>query len=111
MIFVVDDDDRIRSATAAAIRAMGHDVREFSDGPAALAALQDGRPDLLVTDVLMPGMKGTELAAKAGVARVLFISGDIGNTAAHEFGGHELLAKPFTAFALNAAVSRTLSAT
>lgn len=113
MIFVVDDDPRIRSATAGALKSFGYDVREFEDGMAAMRAMAETVPDLLITDVLMPGMRGTELAAAAkkshGVVRILFISGDIGDTAAHEFGGHELLAKPFTAAALKTATLRALT--
>lgn len=113
MIYVVDDDPRIRSATASALRAQGHDVQEFEGGPAALAAMAEAAPDLLITDVLMPDMKGTELAARAkadhGVSRILFISGDIGDTGIEAFDGHEVLAKPFTALDLTARVAQTIT--
>jgi CheY-like chemotaxis protein len=113
VIFVVDDDPRIRLATASALRGLGHDVTEFDNGPAALAAMAASVPDLLVTDVLMPDMRGTELAARAkakhGLNRIVFMSGDIGDTASDAFDGHELLAKPFTALDLKAAVARALT--
>ncbi len=112
MIFVVDDDPRIRASTAAALRGVGNEVQEFDCGPAALDAMVSVVPSLLVTDVLMPDMKGTELAALAvadfGVDRILFISGDIGDTAPEEFQGFEVLAKPFTAHGLKLAVERAL---
>jgi CheY-like chemotaxis protein len=111
VIFVVDDDPRIRAATAAALRDMGHDVTEFGGGSAALEAMAIGAPDVLVTDVLMPDMTGTELAARAeaafGVSKILFISGDVGDTPLSDFGAHELLSKPFTAQALQQALLRT----
>ncbi len=112
MIFIVDDDPRIRSATAKALRDFGYEVSEFADGPAAIAAMEAATPHLLVTDVLMPEMRGTELAARAksehGLNRVVFMSGDIGDTKPEAFDGHELLAKPFTLFDLKAAVARAL---
>ena len=66
MIFVVDDDPRIRQLTAEALRLSGHEVRSFSGGREALAAIEDA-PDLklLVTDVLMPGMDGPALVRAA----------------------------------------------
>lgn len=113
MIFVVDDDPRIRSATANALRSFGHSVSEFEDGPSAMAAMRDAAPDLLVTDVLMPKMRGTELAARAkaehGLTRAIFMSGDVGDTKPEAFGDHELLAKPFTLLDLKAAVDRALT--
>jgi CheY-like chemotaxis protein len=112
VIFIVDDDPRIRTSTAAALRSFGHDVQEFEGGPGALEAMASAVPDVLVTDVLMPDMKGPDLAARAvadfGVERVVFISGDIGDTPAEAFRGFEVLAKPFTAHALKLAVERVL---
>lgn len=113
MIFVVDDDPRIRSATASALRNAGYEVREFEDGLPALAAMEGDAPDLVISDVLMPGMNGTVFVARAKLThstlRVLFMSGDIGDTDPRDFGGHELLTKPFTKSALLEAVSRALA--
>jgi CheY-like chemotaxis protein len=113
VIFVVDDDPRIRAATAFALRESGYRVQEFDCGESALEAMAVQAPDLLVTDVLMPHMKGTELAARAksghGIKRILFISGDVGDTAPDEFDGHELLQKPFTVAILTDAVARQLA--
>ncbi len=39
----------------------GHEVSEAPDGLAALKAIQDSRPQLVVTDMMMPGMDGVEL--------------------------------------------------
>jgi CheY-like chemotaxis protein len=113
MIFVVDDDNRIRAATASALRAMGHDVLDFDSGATALAAIAKGdQPDILVTDVLMPGLKGTALAraAKQSIPglRVLFMSGDVGDTQVEEFDGHDLLTKPFTLSSLAAALGQLI---
>ncbi|MBV8613282.1 MAG: response regulator, partial [Acetobacteraceae bacterium] len=65
--------------------------------------------DLLVTDVIMPGMDGPALAAHVRAERpglpVLFITGHPG---AHMLDGEAVLAKPFTARELSEAVARAL---
>jgi CheY-like chemotaxis protein len=110
VILVVDDDPRILAMTKGALIDEGYAVIACDDGAAALAALAE-HPEitLLLSDVLMPSIKGTELARQAKLIRpalrVLFMSGDVGDTAPAEFGGHALLAKPFTAAALRAAVA------
>lgn len=111
-ILVVDDDPRIRAMTAAALVAHGHDVIEAESGDAALARLE-ADTQLLVSDVLMPGMRGPDLAraarARLPQLRVLFISGDVGDTPRAAFDGAPLLAKPFTAAALAEAVVQVMA--
>jgi PAS domain S-box-containing protein len=80
-ILVVEDDGHVRNHAIASLESLGYRVSVASDGREALALLQGGaRPDLLFTDVVMPGgVSGWELAAQARViapdVRVLFTSG------------------------------------
>ena len=60
-ILVVEDDDVVRESMVSSLEALGHTVRQAPDGETALRALRDERPDLLITDYLMPGMTGAEL--------------------------------------------------
>lgn len=62
-ILVVDDDSAIRQSLAAAFLDAGYSVRLAVDGPSALAVLSDFKPDVLLTDLTMPGMGGRELLA------------------------------------------------
>jgi len=70
-VLVVDDDDLVRAYVRAAIRDLGYDVIEASDGPQALGLLRDSAHiDLLFTDISMPGgVSGVELAAAARAMR------------------------------------------
>lgn len=61
-IWIVDDDSSIRWVLARALRADGFEVDDFDNAEAALNALESGQPDVLMTDIRMPGMSGLELA-------------------------------------------------
>ncbi|ODP38842.1 hypothetical protein BFL28_12980 [Sphingomonas turrisvirgatae] len=60
---LVDDEQAVRASTADMLAEFGFQVQEATSGETALALVADGlMPDLLVTDHLMPGMTGVELA-------------------------------------------------
>ncbi len=104
-ILLVEDSDVVRSYTAEILRMGGYDVLEAASGEEALRIAEErGRPiDLLVTDVVMPGVNGGEVAARIGASRpglkVLFVSGypedTIGKKRLIEEGA-PFLGKPFT---------------
>jgi two-component system cell cycle sensor histidine kinase/response regulator CckA len=78
-MLLCDDDPLVRRTVERVLRAGGYTVRAVDGPAAALAVLAGGPVDLLVTDVLMPGMTGVELAARARQQypdlKVIFISG------------------------------------
>ncbi len=80
-ILVVDDDEPVRRVMARYLRKAGFQVLEASDGLVAQQVMRRHRGviDLLVTDVMMPRMKGTELAGWAAAhrpdTRILLVSG------------------------------------
>jgi two-component system, OmpR family, response regulator MtrA len=59
-IVVADDDEDIRDLVVLKLRSSGHDVTAVGDGAAAVEAARSGAPDLVVLDVMMPGMSGIE---------------------------------------------------
>ena len=79
VVLLVDDEEVIRTTTAQMLADMGYTVVEATTAKEALSHLNDSRVDLVITDHLMPGMSGTELAREAQARRpdlpVLIISG------------------------------------
>ena len=100
-VLVVDDDPAVRTTAVAVLRDLGYDVREASGGIEALDLLRrDGDIEVLLTDVVMPGMNGAELARLAPGVRphltILFMSGyadpdEVTGALRH----HRLVRKPF----------------
>jgi CheY-like chemotaxis protein len=98
IVLLVEDEPAVRGLFAMCLRKDGYFVVEASNGAEALAVVeQTGRVDLVVTDVVMPIMKGTELAQrlreKFPSLRFIFVSGYVVHD---ELGPNaELLQKPF----------------
>jgi CheY-like chemotaxis protein len=63
IVLVVDDDSAIREYVGDILMFEGHTVRAVADGPSALAAIAEERPDCVLLDVMMPGMSGHEVLA------------------------------------------------
>lgn len=59
-ILVVDDEENILNLVAAYLKKEGYEVLTAATGPAALEALRRSKPDLLVLDVMLPGLDGLE---------------------------------------------------
>lgn len=111
MIFVVDDQEEVRSYTSEVLDQLGYTVRAFEGADPALQAMKE-QPWLLITDVIMPGIAGSELArlAQEKFPRlpVLFLSGYPGPEQ-ESTAGHSFLAKPFTPAQLASAVSKAVN--
>ena len=78
-ILLAEDDDSLRGFLARALEKAGYEVRSCADGDAAIEALDDGPYDLLLTDIVMPGVDGIEVAREAAhrqpAVRIMFITG------------------------------------
>lgn len=60
-IFVADDDPVLLRGLDVALSGRGYEVRTAPDGPALLSMMETQRPDLLLLDIMMPGMSGLEV--------------------------------------------------
>jgi CheY-like chemotaxis protein len=108
-VLVIDDDPDVRAFICASLADFGYAVREAADGSAGLKAFAEKRPDLVIVDYAMPGLSGSEVAARmlrdvAGQP-ILFVSGYNETEAIRAAAPDaQLLAKPFRPDALDAAV-------
>ena len=80
-ILLVEDEDVVRDLTRRVLERQGYTVLACADGmqAVALAELNDRRIDLLLTDVVMPGMRGYDVAKRVArtrpAIRILYMSG------------------------------------
>jgi two-component system cell cycle response regulator CpdR len=78
-ILLAEDDDQMRAFLTRGLRRAGHAVDAVGDGETALERSQDTDYDLLLADVVMPGIDGIELARRVSTRqpgiRVMFITG------------------------------------
>lgn len=77
-VLVVDDEENIRQLLSVSLKFQGYEVETAADGPAALDRCRIAKPDVLVLDVMMPGMDGfgllRRLRADGVEAPALFLS-------------------------------------
>ena len=69
-ILVVDDEVPIAEAVRARLASEGYHVRVAHDGPEALRASAEERPDLVVLDLMLPGMDGLEVCREMQTRRL-----------------------------------------
>ena len=60
-ILIIDDNEHVRTVTRLMLVSAGYDAQEASSSQAALAYLRQQSADVIVTDIVMPGMEGLEL--------------------------------------------------
>src|SRR5215471_15251705 len=101
-VWLVDDDASIRWVLERALRNDGMAPRAFEAAEPALDALRRDAPDVLITDIRMPGASGLELLRRIRDARpelpviVMTAHSDLGSAvSAYESGAFEYLPKPF----------------
>ena len=118
-VLLVDDETFVRNVTRRMLERHGYRVVEAEGGPQALALLDDPSAefDVLLTDLVMPGVHGRQLIARCGELRpsvpVVCMTGFAGERGdLHQYGSNlvEVLFKPFTAEGLARAIAAALAA-
>jgi two-component system OmpR family response regulator len=101
-ILVADDDPHIRSVLCFALGRDGFATVEAADGAAALAAIEREKPDLVLLDIVMPEMDGTEVCRRlrrSSTLPVIFLSSrdeEMDRVLGLELGGDDYVTKPFS---------------
>ena len=113
-ILVVDDDAAIRDSMRVVLEHVNHKVILAENGDEAVQSYLSARPDIVITDLLLPGKSGIEVVREIRridpKARVIAMSGE--STEAHlstlnkDLGALELLTKPFRVAQLLALIER-----
>lgn len=122
-ILVVDDERTIREVVRRYLELEGYAVTEAETGPQALGILQETQPDLIVLDIMLPGMDGLAITRKLrnpadyapmslnGDVPIIFLTArtdEIDRITGFEVGGDDYLVKPFSPRELVARVKAVL---
>jgi len=102
LVLVVDDDARLREFLRVNLEIEGYSVREAESAEQALQAIEDQAPDLVLLDVVMPGVDGWQmlqrLQERHGSIPVIMFSGQVDERSAEqatERGARGFVGKPF----------------
>jgi len=104
VVLIVDDDERMREYVRVNLEMEGYTVREAGDGEEGLQVLEESTPDLVLLDVMMPGVDGWEMLRRVqerhgvGTIPVIMFSGKVEEPAAEEAakrGAQGFIGKPF----------------
>lgn len=105
-VLVVDDDPTVREVVVSYLRAHGHQVEECDDGAEALRRLTDAPPDLVVLDLMLPGLDGLEVCrrlralpdarAEVPVVMLTALTESEDRIAGLEVGADDYVTKPFS---------------
>lgn len=116
-ILVVEDEPRLRELLRLYLEREGHVVTDVGDGPSAIATFDEAGADLVILDLMLPGMQGEavlEVLRSAGDVPVLITSAkrsDAERIAGLRLGADDYLAKPFNPHELTARVAAILRRT
>ena len=114
-IFIVDDDADFIDLQSTLLEAAGHEVGHETSSLDALARIKSERPDVIVIDIMMPGMDGLELCKRLrsddelGEARIIVVSAkayEFDRRRATKFGADGFIVKPIVPATFGAEVER-----
>ena len=120
MIWCVDDDNTIREIEVYTLEQTGYRARGFSDGISMLEALKQEIPELIILDIMMPGMDGIEvlrsLRSESKYKNIPVIMATAKGTEMDKIGGlnsgaDDYLVKPFGVMEMVARVKAVLRRT
>lgn len=101
-VLVVDDEANIRELVTVYLTAAGFDVLTAEDGPAGLELARGSSPDLVVLDIMLPGLDGTQLCrairetSRVPIVMLTARDTDLDKVALLEAGADDYVTKPFS---------------
>jgi two-component system response regulator RegX3 len=101
-IIVVDDEPALRDALAYTLRSEGYEVTALADGEAALGLVDANPPDVVVLDLMLPGLSGVEVCRRlrdAGDIPILMLTArdaEVDRVLGLEAGADDYVTKPFS---------------
>lgn len=113
-LLIVDDDDEIRKVTGIYLENEGYEVLKAESGEQALKLISENSIDLVILDIMMPGMDGIETCMKIrenNIMPIIFLSAkseDLDKIHGLASGADDYIAKPFNAMELIARVKSQL---
>jgi DNA-binding response OmpR family regulator len=120
-VLLVDDDEEIIASMKIALESRGYQVLTANDGNAGLALVERDRPDLMITDMMMPKRSGFLVLEKLrtsddtnkNVMKVIMVTGNEGNRHkeyAQQLGVDDYIRKPFAMERLIESVEKLIGA-
>lgn len=113
-VLIVEDEDSLADPLAFLLRKEGFEATIVNDGPAALAAFDRSGADIVLLDLMLPGMSGTEvckqLRARSSVPVIMVTARDseIDKVVGLELGADDYVTKPYSARELIARIRAVL---
>ncbi|MBA8793958.1 DNA-binding response OmpR family regulator [Friedmanniella endophytica] len=116
-VLVVDDDANVRDVLRRYLIKAGHRVREAADGPTAIEVLRTADVDLVVLDLMLPGLGGLEVCrtlraeSDVGIVMLTALGSEDDRIAGLELGADDYVTKPFSPREVTLRVGRLLERT
>ena len=113
-VLIVDDEPAIRDAISYALRAEGFEVELAGDGEKGLEAALDGRHDVVLLDLMLPGMPGMEVCrrirAESPIPIIMLTAkgAEVDRVLGLEIGADDYVTKPFSMVELVSRIRATL---
>ena len=110
LIYIADDEENIRLLIKAFLENEGYEVRAFSNGKDILRAFEEQRPDLMILDIMMPGVDGlsicSEIRNRSSVPIIIVSAKDtpLDRVTGLTLGSDDYISKPFLPLELIARV-------
>ncbi len=113
-ILIIDDESSIHNVLSAYLKEEGYEFRSAYDGPTGLASARSFKPDIIVLDVMLPGMDGIELLANLRRESSVYVimltarSEETDKIVGLSVGADDYLTKPFSPRELVARIKAAL---